>query len=250
MVDCAAPRVEVCSAPLPLGPGPVVRLVERPSRILWRRVVVDDEEETTPATINNQEPEPTPLQGVLDPFRSCWRRTARSVMDAAGLNNLPREPSLLWNPKPPWDSLDCSNVDIRPDMPRGASTKAPPTIRRTTAQITLAALPPADTLCWTDRSAKEAVKDGGGGTLIILPDGTKLERRAPAGALCSSYRAELTAMRLAFEAILELPRTTWNIITSIRLCSDSRSAIQHLQGGPLAQSDVLATDASHHGGRP
>ena len=64
------------------------------------------------------------------------------------------------------------------------------------------ATPPAQVVwIWSDGSAEGGVTAGGGGVLIILPSGEEREVRTPAGAVFSSARAELVAIRAALEEV-------------------------------------------------
>lgn len=93
--------------------------------------------------------------------------------------------------------------------------------------------------CWTDGSALDGVKDGGGGALLIYRDGSRIEKRRPAGRHSSSYRAELSAVLAALEKVRE-DMEDGRRIESVRILTDSRSSIQRLAAGPLSQKDQLS----------
>ena len=71
--------------------------------------------------------------------------------------------------------------------------------------------------------------------MINIPGEDEIVLKAACGRICSSYRAEMKAMELALETVLqnideelEYDRTLWII-------SDSQSSIRSLQQGPGAQ---------------
>ena len=57
---------------------------------------------------------------------------------------------------------------------------------------------------YTDGSAEEAVRNGGGGVLIEWPDGTKIENSIPTGRHSTNYKAEAAAIEEAV-ALLHTP---------------------------------------------
>ena len=65
----------------------------------------------------------------------------------------------------------------------------------------LASIPQRTTWVWTDGSATGGVEDRGAGAHIEGPDGTIAELREPAGRFCSSYRAEMLALRTAIQHV-------------------------------------------------
>ena len=188
-------------------------------------------------------PPPLPNEDAAIPSRPCWRRIANRTVEAAEISDLRREP-LTFIPKvAPWDLKgDPSKISFNPGMPNGTERTASETSRRETAMAALGNLTDADTVCWTDGSAIEGTRSGGSGAFIQLPDGSTMERRVPSGKICSSYRAELTAIREALSCIQGLSEGVKNQIRSIRICTDSKSAIQRLAGGPLDQRDDLCGD--------
>ena len=108
--------------------------------------------------------------------------------------------------------------------------------RRREAKIHLQSLPQEAIWVWTDGSATEGVLDGGAGALIVWPDGEEQEISAPAGGLCSSYRAELVALREAVGHLRDKPtHTTLPIV----VCTDSQAALSALRSGPAEQRTQL-----------
>ena len=60
--------------------------------------------------------------------------------------------------------------------------------------------------------------------------------------MCSSLRAELTAIHESLARVLSLPAADLERVASIRILTDSRSGLQLLQRGPAGQVTALATD--------
>eukprot|EP00660_Eupelagonema_oceanica_P016613 gene16613-4491_t len=114
------------------------------------------------------------------------------------------------HPPAPW--ARAGNATFHPRLCHKVRRDEPPIVRRAVVAETLERLPKADVEAWTDGSAKEGVADGGAGIAIFAGERQLYTASAPAGKLCSSYRAEL-----------------------IRLCSDSQSAIRRLAAGASRQ---------------
>ena len=77
--------------------------------------------------------------------------------------------------------------------------------------------------------------NGGAGGIIRWPDGSEKQFKSPAGTLCTSYRAELVALREALILIEESqfsPQNSW-------FFTDSESTVERLKQGPGAQADEL-----------
>ena len=77
---------------------------------------------------------------------------------------------------------------------------------------------------YTDGSAEEAVRNGGGGVLIEWLDGTKIENSIPTGRHSTNYKAEAAAIEEAV-ALLHTPKS-YN--KNIVLLSDAKSVLQAL----------------------
>ena len=153
---------------------------------------------------------------------TSWRDEAKRVSAWAGLATSNREPVSWIDREPPWE--DSPQVSIHTVIP-GISRDDPDHSKRQRALEWLDSLPPASTTVWTDGAAVEANKDGGSGALIVYEDGTRVELHGPAGAISSSFRAEMTALLLATSSLLEADH---DLGEEVRLCTDSRSALQSL----------------------
>ena len=77
---------------------------------------------------------------------------------------------------------------------------------------------------YTDGSAEEAGRNGGGGVLIEWLDGTKMENSIPTGRHSNNYKAEAAAIEEAV-ALLHTPKS-YN--KNIALLSDAKSVLQAL----------------------
>ena len=76
-----------------------------------------------------------------------------------------------------------------------------------------------------------------GGALITLPYGEERRIRTPAGAVCSSTRVELVAMRAALEEVQQLGDDLDE--TPLILCTDSQAALATLATGAGAQKSAM-----------
>ena len=121
------------------------------------------------------------------------------------------------------------SLNIGAALARGPATA---TMMKETALLHLAALPQDATWVWTDGSATGSVTNGGAGALIIYPDEDRHELRTPVGSLCSSFRAEMTALRSALDHLLQAPR---DLTDPVVICTESKSALAALHEGPRAQ---------------
>ena len=156
-----------------------------------------------------------------------WREVGLEVWRAAGVTS-PIEPALTRR-LPPWSSPAgvTFRLDIGPGLPLGAGAQ-----KKEVADNYLAALPQCATWVWTDGSAEGGVTNGGAGALIEFPDGETAELREAAGRLCSSYRAEMVALRAALTHLRDHPAHDEDPVV---LCTDSQAALAKLRRGPPGQ---------------
>ncbi|GFR69231.1 ribonuclease H [Elysia marginata] len=78
---------------------------------------------------------------------------------------------------------------------------------------------------YTDGSATDAVRNGGGGVYATLPDGTTLERSFASGRRCTNYKAEREATKEALNMVKNKISKTSKVV----ILSDARSVLQTLQ---------------------
>ena len=162
-----------------------------------------------------------------------WREVGRAVWGAAGISP-PIEP-LLPRRVPPWEETAATisfSLSVGASLPAGAS----PEVKKTQALFHLTALPQCATWAWTDGSAAGGVLNGGAGAFIEEPGGATHALRAPAGHLCSSFRAELTALQSALAHLIDHPTHPEDPIV---ICTDSQSALSSLRAGPAEQTTPM-----------
>ena len=201
----------------------------------WRRACEQAAEEQRPP------PKPPDEDAVLE-HKPCLRRVGHWIADEAGLRDLPTEPLALYQCRPPWAAIE-TPARFVVDLPTPTRRTDPPAERREAALRAIDLLPPADVTIWSDGSAREGTTCGGAGALVQLHClGREECIRAPAGAVCSSLRAELTAIREALGTVTSLSNAELERVRSIRLLTDSKSGLQLLQRGPTGQVTALAAD--------
>ena len=89
-----------------------------------------------------------------------------------------------------------------------------------TALATLAGLPPADIIAWTDGSVRADQTLRGGGALIRTAHTPPIRLTVPAGRIASSFATEITALNAAIQHILQhLPLTPGR--AEVLFCTDS-----------------------------
>ncbi|KAF0310693.1 Ribonuclease H [Amphibalanus amphitrite] len=149
---------------------------------------------------------------------------------------------MLLRCDPPWLGHR-GGITFRVDLPVATRQSDPPAVCREAALRAIADLPHPDVTIWSDGSARGRTEQGGAGALIQFHHLNREETvRAPAGAVCSSLRAELTAMREAFAAVAGLEDGELASTKSVRLLTDSRSGLQLLGRGPANQTMALAAE--------
>ena len=78
---------------------------------------------------------------------------------------------------------------------------------------------------FTDGSAENAVRNGGGGIYIKFPDGSRIEKSIPTGQLSTNFRAEACALLHATETL----NAREEMSTHSVILTDCRSLLQSLQ---------------------
>ncbi|KAF0303168.1 RNA-directed DNA polymerase from mobile element jockey [Amphibalanus amphitrite] len=205
-------------------------------------------------------PESDPLRALAEstpPRRlkttTGWRDRGREALARVCRGGAPLTfEARLATAGPPW--RDVPGVTIVLEVGPGGRRDCHPDTRREAAESRLAELPAEATWLWSDGSAADGVLNGGGGATIISPNGDIREVRVAAGALCSSTRAELFALRAALEELLNMDGRDTSLPTVV--CTDSMAALALLRSGPAAQRTPLAADiwrllaALTEGGQP
>ena len=90
---------------------------------------------------------------------------------------------------------------------------------------------------FTDGSASEAIRDGGGGIYIEWPDNTSSSISIPTGKYSTNYKAEAEALQEAAR-MLANSEATYN--TKVVLLTDARSILESLQSTRCPELNALA----------
>ena len=166
-----------------------------------------------------------------------WAEIGLAACAAAGLSGLPREQHLIVTSTPPWEPAP-DTISIRTHLVRAVPRDGPPDERRAAAEETLRQLPDPDIEIFTDGSATAGTENGGAGVVVWEGPAEVKRIRVPAGRHTSSYTTELHAINEALkylqqrEPVFATPKT-------VRLCTDSQSALMRLKEGPAEQADKL-----------
>ena len=168
-----------------------------------------------------------------------WRGVGRSALASVGAQHLQIEEALRVT-IPPWSSTE--SVHFHLDLGPNARRAAPEEARRATAEERLQTYPQSATWVWSDGSAEGGVTAGGGGAWVCLPSGEEQVVRAAAGALCSSTRAELVALRAALQQVADLPTPDQGRDQNIIICLDSMAALTLLSAGAATQTTTIGAE--------
>ena len=122
-----------------------------------------------------------------------------------------------------------SNFDIRLELPnvKRKEDHSEPALKALTLETIYQQYP---TNSWahvyTDGSAEEAVRNGGGGVLMLFPDGTRSSKAVPTGKVSTNFRAESCAL-LEATRILNTNRI---LAKNTVILTDCKSMLQSVQG--------------------
>ncbi|KAF0307992.1 hypothetical protein FJT64_020733 [Amphibalanus amphitrite] len=148
--------------------------------------------------------------------RPCFRRVGKWVCEEAELGGVPVAPLTLHQGEPPWKQYN-TNVHFGLKLPKLTKRTDPPELRKTATLEALAAYPNQDLTIWSDGSALDGTKKGGGGALLELHrEGRKIKCTIPAEVVYSSMQAELAAMSEAVKCFLGLPSLPFGLSCSAR----------------------------------
>ncbi|KAF0307046.1 hypothetical protein FJT64_021552 [Amphibalanus amphitrite] len=151
------------------------------------------------------------------------------------------ESLVFYSCDPPWLGHR-GGITFRVDLPVATRRSDPPAVRREAALRAIAELPHPDVTIWSDGSARGGLNRAAHALIQFHHLNREETVRAPAGAVCSSLSAELTAMREAFAAVAGLEDGELASTKSVRLLTDSRSGLQLLGRGPANQTMALAAE--------
>ena len=171
-------------------------------------------------------------------FRS-WRESAIERVAEAGLNELQREETQIVGSQPPWHPVDAGTITFKPPLQDNTSRNDEASRRKLAALTTWADLPEADIVLWTDAAASGGITDGGGGVVICRKGQPPEVISIPTGRITASYRSEMLAIQRAVTACASNPPGEQ---LTIRICTDSQSALHHLRQAPSGQKGQAAQD--------
>ena len=161
------------------------------------------------------------------------RDAGKSIAANSGLESLAREPLCNFAPIAPWE-WHTLNITVYRHL-EGCAGKEDsiPNIQAAFNDL-ISNLDPTSTLIYTDGSALDSHRNGGAAAIVIHPSRQSVNLIAPAGSLVSSYQAELTAINMGLEHMLDTPLPPTNFTTTdIWFLTDSQSSIITLEEGPV-----------------
>ena len=127
---------------------------------------------------------------------------------------------------PIWEY--CHTPTIRTDIPgiKKKDLQTGPERKAITDEFLHSNYPPESWIrIYTDGSAENAVKNGGGGIFIQYPEGTEEKISTPTGLLSTNYKAETVALEKAAKHMSQTVQSHHNIV----LLSDALSVLQSLK---------------------
>lgn len=177
-------------------------------------------------------------QAPSSALRDTWRDCALRWVHLAGIPpDAPVEPLASFPPRPPW-SFQANVQFVYAGLKTSRRTDCPE-VRRMAALEAMALLPPADVKAWTDGSAQHGISSGGAGVVLCVGN-ERWAWHVAAGALCSSFRAEATAL---LECLQFLHRHLLEhnnlLVREVRVCTDSAALLRALEAGPADQKHHL-----------
>ena len=132
---------------------------------------------------------------LLPPRELAWKTLCQARLEC-----YPKEKTTIYPSTEPWN-WDTADMDI------DFSTNLMGCMGKQDAQINienaaaslLQQTSPEDIIIFTDGSAMEGTRNGGAGAVISIPGQQKAILKRACGVICSSYRAEMTAIEIALE---------------------------------------------------
>ena len=163
--------------------------------------------------------------------RTCFVRQAREIkknLDGQLPESVERIQPLDF--VPPWRK-DATKTEVRTSVP-GIEHRdiGQEVLKKLTMEMMEDKYPAqAWTQIFTDGSATDAVKTGGAGVFIKLPNGHEETISKPTGTHCSNFKAETEALLTAANEVKKLIDNDCQIV----FLTDSKSALEALQSGKL-----------------
>ena len=94
------------------------------------------------------------------------------------------------------------------------------------------------THAYTDGSAEEAIRNGGGGITILQKDGKRIQHAIPTGKFCTNYKAEAEALQTAATMLIENKEA---MHPKIVIFSDALSVLQAVQNPLNKELNTLSS---------
>ena len=141
------------------------------------------------------------------------------------------EPLQTTSDQPPWEDIS-RNMDICCSVPQlHFKDELSNEIQKSLTLEMLEERYPQEawTRVYTDGSATSAIKNGGAGVYVRLPDGSTLSEALPTGMNCTNYRAEVEALVHA----ANLMRDTTDVQGQVVFLTDARSVLEAATAGKL-----------------
>ena len=170
------------------------------------------------------------------------REKAKSILAEMQLVDIERDEAMTHACVAPWEWRFSNTIKFHGKL-EGCSGKndSPENIHRA-FDAALCSIPTGDVISYTDGSVGANNCNGGAGGFIEWPSETETQEiKRPCGSKCSSYRAEMIAIKSILEAIKEHDDSMPSDF-NIWIFTDSQSSIERLQGGPGVQVENIAGD--------
>ena len=152
-------------------------------------------------------------------LREQARKTSAEV-----LGNVERR-NMCVKRRRPWENLkERKNVTILERLEKEIDKKMSNKARKEAAKETIEKIGRKEMIIYTDGSVENGTENGGGAA-IIYEDTGKVVKKKAAGKWCSSFEAEVVALRLAMATINERKPESAVIYT------DSQALVTQLKGG-------------------
>ena len=158
-----------------------------------------------------------------------WREQARQECDKMGQHERRSED---WKRREPWKGVKEAGVILRSTMAEAVSKETTVEEKRRIAEETLGSLDQYEMVLFSDGSVEEGIWNGGAACVGMRNGEVRIGRKA-AGKWCSSYTAEVTALRMAVEFIREGKPTTALIGT------DSQALVRALENDKATMNNEV-----------
>ena len=209
-------------------------------------------------------------KGRLTRRSKCWQGVSDQVLSSLNLNperlsksgkkritkrerddfryDLRNREKLLFQDIEPWSTSRAHEVVFQLYVVGHCTKNSSENEKKIATDATIAALGQFDFEVWTDGSVREKAGAGAG---LIFPKKTKygnksskvIKVKAPAGYLCSSFRAEGIALKATLEKLVEMTTGAQYGAnfkhSSVLIASDSQSLLSCLNQGPLRQNSEI-----------